>query len=110
MKPRSPRARFQRHNKQKRGNNLMAQQQPIQQPIMLPPMIFKGGVYFAPQALLVVDARDYEAGQATRLVAAVIGSTEVAFQGRDADDFMAWWDQVTGQARIQPPPAGLKLP
>ncbi len=86
----------------------MVQQQ--QHPIVLPPMIVCGSVWFAPQAILAVDFSEYEAGDPKRRVTvSIVGPHLLDFLETDADAFKGWWDQVTGQARIQPAPPGLKL-
>lgn len=81
-----------------------------QQPIQLPPMITTGNVWFAPQAILAIDLSHYVPGKEDRLITLfLIGPHELELEAEDADSFKTWWDQVTGQARIQPPPQGWPL-
>lgn len=85
----------------------MSQQQPQ---IQLPAMAAFGSVVIAPQALLAIDASGYIVGSKDRTITVfIVGPHQIELYGADADAFKAWWDQVTGQSRIQPPPPGLKL-
>jgi hypothetical protein len=78
--------------------------------IQLPVMVSWGRVVFAAQALLGFDASAYEPGKPDRCITTYLaGPHEIELYDTDADAFKAWWDQVTGQNRIQAPPPGLKL-
>ena len=73
-----------------------------QQPIQLPPMITTGNVWLAAQAILAIDLSDYAAGTEGRAIDVfIVGPHKLELVDTDADAFKAWWDQVTGQARIQ---------
>lgn len=84
---------------------------PQQQAIQLPPMILCGFVWFAPQAILAIDFSDYKPSEPERVILLfLVGPHELDVRGEDADALKSWWDQVTGQARIQPaPPNGWPL-
>ena len=84
----------------------MSQQQQV---ISIPPMMVIAGVWFTPHVLMAVDTRDYEAGKKDRVIEINVAGSEISFLDDDADAFKLWWDQVTGQSRIQPAPPGLKL-
>jgi hypothetical protein len=80
------------------------------QPIQLPPMITTGNLWFAPQAILAIDLSGYTPGAVDRIITLfIVGPHELGLENEDADAFKAWWDQVTGQARIQAPPPGMKI-
>lgn len=85
----------------------MAQQQQV---INIPLMLPFAGVWLPPQGILSVDERDYQAGKAERLIVVKLaGPHELELDGESADAFKLWWDQVTGQNRIQPAPVGLHI-
>jgi hypothetical protein len=68
-------------------------------------------LYFVPQALIAVDLRDYTADDKDRQIALYLAACPepIIVNETEADAFKLMWDQITGQAHIQPAPAGLKL-
>lgn len=83
----------------------------MSQSIPLPPMITTGNVWLAAQAILAVDFAAYIVeGKKQRLVEVfIVGPHVLQLWDADADAFKSWWDNVTGQNRIQPAPPGLTL-
>ena len=75
-----------------------------QQPINLPPMAAFGSVVFAPQALLAIDASEYTSADSPDrcITVYIVGPHEIDLYGPNADAFKAWWEQITGQTRVQP--------
>lgn len=81
-----------------------------QSQIPLPPMIVAGSVWFAPQAILAIDFSQYAVGAIVREIdVLMVGPHELTLSGDDADAFKSWWDQLTGQNRVQPAPVGIRL-
>lgn len=78
--------------------------------IQLPPMIVAGSIWFAPQAILAIDFSGYATTSADRSIAIfLVGPHELELVAEDADAFKAWWNQITGQNKVQPVPAGIRL-
>ena len=70
--------------------------------INLPAMHEFAGVWIPIQGILGIDMRDYKEGDAERsIIVKIVGPHEFDLDAESADLFKAWWDQVTGQARIQ---------
>lgn len=72
------------------------------QPIPLAPMICVAGAWFAPHAIIGVDPFGYVPDDKDRIITLLLTGGEINFPGEAADTFKLWWDQLTGQARIQP--------
>lgn len=73
------------------------------QPIQLAPMAAFGNTVVAVQALLGVDFNGYTAKEDGRAITIyIVGPHEIDLIDADADAFKAWFEQISGQNRIQP--------
>lgn len=81
----------------------------MSQSIPLPPMITTGNVWLAAQAILAVDLSGYTADAEREIIVFIVGPHEIELKGEDADAFKRWWNDITGQNRVQPAPPGLKI-
>lgn len=76
------------------------------------PLINVAGTTINLASVVAIDWRDYDAERKVadrQIIVNLVGPVEFIYQGTEADEFYTWWQQTTGQNRVQPAPSGLKL-